>query len=421
MINRRQFLRRGALTGGAAALASLGIDPRRAFADVSPGDLRFLFVFAPGGWDPLTVFAPMFGSGSVDMEAEAQTGTAGGIPFVDHEGRPSVRAFFEAWHESTLLLNGISVRSLSHEISTSMVISGSSGTDAPDWATRLASAQQAEFTLPHLVLGGPAQAGDLGTAVARTGAMGQLDGLLSGEILENGDRYDGRPSLPAEHVIDAYMARRAAGRVLGARDALETARTADFQASLERTRALKDRRQDMEFVPGFDLLSQADAALEALSLGIARCASVAHPATWDTHANNAQQSDLFEDLFGTLAQVMERMAARPGSTGGSQLDETVMVVLSEMGRTPKLNGALGRDHWPYTSAMLVGPGLSGDRVVGGWDERYYGLGVDRASGEISESADLLGTDSLGATILALAGLDPASDLPGAEAIAGVLA
>jgi uncharacterized protein (DUF1501 family) len=177
----------------------------------------------------------------------------------------------------------------------------------------------------------------------------------------------------------------------------------------------------MEFVPGFDLLSQADAALEALSLGIARCASVAHPATWDTHANNAQQSDLFEDLFGTLAQVMERMAARPGSTGGSQLDETVMVVLSEMGRTPKLNGALGRDHWPYTSAMLVGPGLSGDRVVGGWDERYYGLGVDRASGEISESADLLGTDSLGATILALAGLDPASDLPGAEAIAGVLA
>ena len=90
-----------------------------------------------------------------------------------------------------------------------------------------------------------------------------------------------------------------------------------------------------------------------------------------------------------------------------------MVVLSEMGRTPALNGLNGRDHWPYTSAMLVGPGLTGGRVVGGMDSLYYGHTVDPDSAEIGGDA-VLSAETLGATLMALADMDPAEQLPGIE-------
>ena len=44
------------------------------------------------------------------------------------------------------------------------------------------------------------------------------------------------------------------------------------------------------------------------------------------------------------------------------MDETTFVVMSEMGRTPALNGNEGKDHWPYTSALVMGPGLQGSET-----------------------------------------------------------
>jgi uncharacterized protein (DUF1501 family) len=49
-------------------------------------------------------------------------------------------------------------------------------------------------------------------------------------------------------------------------------------------------------------------------------------------------------------------------------DETLVVVLSEMGRTPRVNGNAGRDHWTHCfSVLLAGAGLKGGSVVGASD------------------------------------------------------
>lgn len=96
-----------------------------------------------------------------------------------------------------------------------------------------------------------------------------------------------------------------------------------------------------------------------------------------------------------------------------------MVVLSEMGRTPLKNGGDGRDHWPYTSALLLGAGVRGDQVVSGFDDGYFGAGYDAATGAPGEAP--LSTEHLGATLLALADVDPAEHLPAEIApIAAVL-
>ena len=50
------------------------------------------------------------------------------------------------------------------------------------------------------------------------------------------------------------------------------------------------------------------------------------------------------------------------------LDETLVVFLTEFGRTPKINGSAGRDHYPNVySVALAGGGIRGGRIYGSSD------------------------------------------------------
>jgi uncharacterized protein (DUF1501 family) len=89
----------------------------------------------------------------------------------------------------------------------------------------------------------------------------------------------------------------------------------------------------------------------------------------------------------------------------------VTVVISEMGRAPTINASGGKDHWTFTSAMLVGPQIAGGRVFGAYDEAYVGRPIDLASGEPTDNGTLLSTENLGATLLAMADVDPGEFAP----------
>lgn len=179
----------------------------------------------------------------------------------------------------------------------------------------------------------------------------------------------------------------------------------------------------MDFTGGADLVDQAPVAVDALRLGVSRCVtmSTGGAGNWDTHTNNdADQSPLWENLFYGLGQLLQLLAVTPGPSGQMLSEETVVVVLSELGRTPALNGLDGKDHWPFTSAMMVGAGLVGDRVVGAFDDQYYGRNVDPATGDVADDGPVLSAESLGATLLAMADIDPAEYVSGVEPIVGVL-
>jgi uncharacterized protein (DUF1501 family) len=50
------------------------------------------------------------------------------------------------------------------------------------------------------------------------------------------------------------------------------------------------------------------------------------------------------------------------------LDETLIVMMGEMGRTPRINGNGGRDHWTYCyTVLLAGAGIRGGSVHGASD------------------------------------------------------
>ncbi len=88
--------------------------------------------------------------------------------------------------------------------------------------------------------------------------------------------------------------------------------------------------------------------------------------------------------------------------------------------TPAYNGTGGRDHWPYTSMLLMGPGLVTGRAVGGYDDGFNGIGVDPVSGELDHARAGIKADEIGATLLALGGIDPTRYLPFAQPIRAIL-
>lgn len=412
-MNRRELLCSG------LSLATFLAAP---VARAGAGGRRMVFVFAPGGWDPTRVLAPVFGTAAA-MEPDAAQATAGGLTYVDHPDRPSVRAFFDAHHGRCTIVNGLLVPSVAHEACTRILLTGSTDDGRPDWPAVVAAARAEEHLLPGLVIAGPSYAGPLGIHVVRTGTSGQLAGLVDGQAVK---RTGADGLLPASSdAVDRFLAQRAAARATAARGAREVAATGAFVAGLDQLAPLRGLAGELSFEPPLSaggMKAHVPLAVDALSLGVARAVVVAHDAGWDSHVSNDDvQSPAWEGLFDGLAELVDALAAAPSPDGGVLADDTTIVVLSEMGRTPALNGDLGKDHWPFTSALLIGPAFVGDRVIGAFDDLHEGRRVDPVTGEPSDTGVELSPAVFGATLLAAADVDPAEWLPGVAPLSGALA
>jgi hypothetical protein len=82
---------------------------------------------------------------------------------------------------------------------------------------------------------------------------------------------------------------------------------------------------------------------------------------WDTHGNN------FKELKENLLPVADRgvSALLTDLDNRGLLDETLVVWMGEMGRTPLINKGAGRDHWSFCySLIMAGGGIRGGQVHG---------------------------------------------------------
>lgn len=82
------------------------------------------------------------------------------------------------------------------------------------------------------------------------------------------------------------------------------------------------------------------------------------------------------------------------------LESTLVVLMGEFGRTPKINALGGRDHWPRAgSVCLAGGGVKGGQVIGATNS-FGELPVERP----------IGPPDLAFTLLRLLGVDPSREL-----------
>ncbi|MEN0066955.1 MAG: DUF1501 domain-containing protein [Myxococcota bacterium] len=407
LANRRTFL------GGTLAALSLGWSTARA---QEAGGPRFLVVQASGGWDPLAVFAPLYDRRDVQMEPGTDRMNIGNLTLVDGPGRPAVRTFFERHHARTLLLNGVAARSVNHETCAAVVLTGSTSNDRPDFATLLAHGARDQYDLPHVAISGPVFPGPYGVLVSR--AQGALAPLVRGDLAEFATPPVGRLPDAVGRRVDSFIDQRVAALKEGHPT---SPHARDLAEGWSRARRLIDDATNFNIEFSATLAGRADTAIDALADGLCRCATIDTGFVWDTHIDNAEQALQFQALFTALDQIVQRLDSTPGPSGAPLAEDTVLVVLSEMARTPIYNGTGGRDHWPFTSMMLLGPGLTGNRQVGAYNEGYLGIGIDPASGDLDAARAGISTTDLSATLLALGGMDPGEFLPGAIPLTGLFA
>ena len=370
------------------------------------GGHHFLFIHCDGGWDTTKVFTPPFALANVDVAEDSHLATAGGIDFVSHAERGIVDSFFSSYGDRCCIINGMEVPSVAHARCRRLLLTGATG-QANDWPTILAASTGADLPMPHLVITGPAYADQLNKHLVRIGRTGQLPDLLSGELLA-----ETIPTTNPSHddLLDAWLA----GRIAEPRADRWAELSADYADMLSRHEQLKSVSSVLDLPTAYsscarDLAVDAAAAFNCFSLGLSRCAMVQFGGWcglgWDTHTNNqASQSRNYSDLFNALGDIMLDLDNRYGPDGRPLAQSTTIVVTSEMGRHPHLNSWGGRDHWTYTSVMLIG-GLRGGQVLGGVDDELKGLRIDPSTGLPDDHGVLLHTGHLGATLMEIAGID----------------
>lgn len=122
-----------------------------------------------------------------------------------------------------------------------------------------------------------------------------------------------------------------------------------------------------------------------------RCVTIDHT-NWDTHYDNFNtlKNDLLPHLDSGLTALLRDLHDR------SLNQKTLVVVMGEFGRTPRVNKDAGRDHWgPSNCILLSGGGVRGGLILGETNSRG-----EKPVGETTGPADLA------ATICHCLGIDP---------------
>ncbi len=409
--------RRAVLGAAGAALAS-----PVAAATPAVAPRKLIVVLAYGGWDTTYALDPKPGVPGFATPDGVES-SFGALRILTSDARPSVTAFFERTWSTAALLHGVSVDSLSHPQCLRAILTGRAD-GGPDVAVAAAAELASDRPLPCLVSNPAAFPGPYAAQSAHVGATNQLAALVDPTLAPAPVPEMDVPSWLSDkddQAIDDWLVGRLDAGAVG-RDA-EPWTVADFRWSLDAARALEEYR-DILATPG-EPTSFATAAIQAcaaLSAGLSWSANLDSRLDFDTHLGNDRQDLYHEVLFSQLLVLLDTLESEPGEATGSMLaDETTVVVLSEMTRTPALNVFGGKDHWPFATVLAFGAGVRGGRSYGATDDLGLPVPVDRTTGEIDPSLPPLGPDEALAGVLELVGANPAATFPDSEVFRGWIA
>lgn len=405
---------------GAAALAR----PPVARAG-TPAAKHLVVIFAGGGWDPTYTFDPKPDSAFVDQGEGDYAAFGGGTIWV-HANRPSVAEFFAQHVGSASVINGMNVPSVAHGSCTNRVLTGFRDATKPDIGAIVGRELGQQVPIPYLDIGGGARSGIYGADLGYMGRANQLKNLvLPDHALEpprGTDWHRHFLDVDQTELVRAFVA----GRVPGADQAraasgVNARRVDDFAIGQARSHELPDYAEFFEAVDaGRAFTDQIARGAEALRVGLSRAVFLEAGTDFDTHADNVDQASQYELVFAGMLALMETLAATSSPFGGTLIDDTVVLLVSEMGRTPRLNEDEGKDHWPVTSCVLAGAGVQGGRIVGNTNEMLAAQPTDLTTGAASATGTVVQSENVLATILELLGVDTDLHFPGTEAIDALL-
>jgi uncharacterized protein (DUF1501 family) len=120
---------------------------------------------------------------------------------------------------------------------------------------------------------------------------------------------------------------------------------------------------------------------------------------WDTHTFNSERQAREAKRLEIVARFLAALDRR------GLADRTLVVVGSEIGRFPALNGQHGKDHFPEAPLLFYGAGVRGGAAYGRTGRRMEGLPVSLATGKDARGGHMVTLDDVGATLLHLGGVE----------------
>jgi hypothetical protein len=372
---RRDFLKQCAFVGlGLAVPLRFPLPTRAEAEDDGYAGPYYVVLNASGGWDTTYLMDPKGIGGINRLYQQGDILTRGTHTFAPTakqiKGGLSNEDFYAEFGDELLVLNGLDYSVNNHSPGARYMATGKLDSLAyPTFAALVAACQGPACPLSFLTFGNYSATGNL-VAMSRVPYAQSLRKLANADAVEGNERspYHDRFALDRiERALQVQTESRAAGprlpRAEHAENMLFTA-----QASS------KGLRRVTAYLPGAlpkeRLSQQADIALAAFKAGVCVSANLSI-GQFDSHANNdADQMRLIPELLAGVRYLVRRAEEL------KIRDRLVLVIQSEMGRTPSYNAGNGKDHWSIGSVMFLGPAIKGNRVIGATDEKQLHVPLD---------------------------------------------
>ncbi len=376
MHDRRDFLKLCGLAG-----LGLAFPLRRAGAaepkdEPYPGPYYVVFN-ASGGWDTTYLMDPK-GVGAINrLYKEGDILTKGAhkfAPIKQHaQGGMCNEDFYAEFGNELLTLNGLDYSVNNHSPGARYMATGKLDSLAyPTFAALVAACRGSSCPLAFLTFGNYSATGNLV-------AMSRVPYLPSLQRIANADAVEGNPRAPYHDpfALDRIeQALRDGHEAAGSQPRLPRAERGEnmLYAAQVNSKALQRVTQYIpKTSPKERLSQQAEIALASFKAGVCVSANL-DIGQFDSHANNDRdQMKLIPEFLAGIAYLIRR-------AGELKIrEQLVVVVQSEMGRTPNYNTGNGKDHWSIGSALFLGRGITGNRVIGATDEKQFADALDPKS------------------------------------------
>ncbi|MDB5329937.1 MAG: hypothetical protein JWP03_1088 [Phycisphaerales bacterium] len=381
---RRDFLKLCGLVGlGLACPGGVSSLLRAATKEEPPYDGPYYIVFnASGGWDTTYLMDPKGINEINRLYKEGDILTKGQHKFAPtakqiKEGM-SNEDFYKEFGDELLVLNGLDYSVNNHSPGARYMATGKLDSMAyPTFAALVAACKGPTCPLSFLTFGNYSATGNVV-------AMSRVPYLPSLQKIANADGIDGNERSPYHDDFALSRIEQALREENESRGA-----SAPDQASGPARLPRQERAENMLYAaqvnskalqritpfipkeaPKERLAQQAEIALASFKAGVCVSANL-NIGQFDSHANNdVDQMKLIPEFLAGIAYVLRRAEAL------KIREKLVVVIQSEMGRTPTYNQGNGKDHWSIGSAMFLGPNIRGNRVIGATDEKQLHVPLD---------------------------------------------
>ena len=338
------------------------------------GGPYFVVFNASGGWDTTYMMDPKGVEGINRLYQHDEILTEGAhrfAPIAKHvQQGMSNEDFFKKYGKELLTLNGLDFSVNNHTPGARYMATGKlDSLSYPTFPALVAACRGAEAPLAFLTFGNYSATGNLVP-------MSRVPYLQSLGLLAMADSVGGQPLHPYHDPfvvdrIERTLEQQFEARVSETRlPRVERSQSTLYSAQVNS----KSLKRVVPFIPKEmareRLSQQADIALASFKAGVCVSANLSI-GQFDSHNNNdPDQMKLIPELLAGIDYILRK------AEDLQIRDKLIVIMQSEMGRTPNYNNGNGKDHWSIGSVMFIGPGITGNRVIGATDEHQFLVPVD---------------------------------------------